>query len=96
MSKADYEVTRVWAGVELGQVVSLKEPVHPALVANIRKVGSVKATPAAKVLEAAQAEAAKVLEAAQAEAAEIIKAATAEAEKVVTEAHAQAAALLKK
>ena len=85
MSKADYEVTRVWAGVELGQVVSLKEPVHPALVANVRKVGSVKATPAAKVIEAAQAEAA-----------EIIKAATAEAEKVVTEAHAQAAALLKK
>lgn len=96
MSKAKYEVVRAWANAALGEIVELKEPVHPSLAANVRKVGKLaKASSddgaeASRVLEKANAEAEKIVQAAKATAAEVLEAAKAEAEKIVEAAKADA------
>lgn len=38
-NKVRYEVIRGWDSAETGSIVELTEPVHPALKANVRKLG---------------------------------------------------------
>lgn len=91
MSKHKFEVIRAWSGVEVGQVVELAEPVHPALRANVRKVTKAKAArdETAEVNALVKA-AEQVLESAKAEADETVKAANLQAEKILTDAYAEA------
>lgn len=84
-----YEVIRPWAGVNEGEILSL-ETVHPAIKANLRKVGAKVTTSddGSGLIESAKVEAAAIVEKAKEEAEAIKTEATAEAERIVEAAKA--------
>lgn len=76
-----YEVTRAWNGVEVGQIIEV-ENLHPALRANVRKVGAKAATSedGSDLIADAKKQAAKIIDDAKVEAQRIKD----EAQKTVT------------
>ncbi len=93
---AKYQVIRPWHGVKMGQVVNL-DKVHPALRANVMRVGDgapKDSDAASRLVAAAQAEADALRQTTEAELtqkiAEAVEQARAEAEGIIADANAEA------